>query len=239
MSSRLEHQLTQLLGEVQQLHRELLEQRYLRRSDGIERVREAVRRLGEVGSPAGIIARSAEELGTSAEFDLVLISRIDDGHIRAQSLWSRQGQADADRAFAELSSRPISLRYPLIEEEVAQRRQSLIVSVSGSRGRAPREFLEILDWRSYALAPITLEGTTVGLLHAGRAGITSELGPDRPRAGHALRPRARLSVRTSHASRTTAAPARAAPIRRPMGQRSDARPFQAGNARNRHDCCRR
>ena len=45
------------------LERELLELDYVRRADALERVSEAVRRLGELGSPEGLLTRAAGELG--------------------------------------------------------------------------------------------------------------------------------------------------------------------------------
>ena len=44
------------------LERELLELEYVRRSDALERVSEAVRRLGELGSTEGLLTRAAAEL---------------------------------------------------------------------------------------------------------------------------------------------------------------------------------
>ena len=70
----LERTLVALL----QLEREIVELEYVRRSDALERVRDAVRRLGEVGSPQGILDRAPEELGTSSQFDRVLISEVVD-----------------------------------------------------------------------------------------------------------------------------------------------------------------
>ena len=83
---------TRVLVELQQLQRELIEQRYLRRADGLERVGEAVRRLGEVGTPAGMIARSAEELGASSAFDRALVSRVEPGRLRPLAIWASPGR---------------------------------------------------------------------------------------------------------------------------------------------------
>src|SRR5439155_17069913 len=162
-------ELTRVLGELQQVHRELVEQRHVRRADGVERVTDALRRLGELGSPAGIIARSAEELGASSEFDVVLVSRVDRGHIRPQALWMRDDQAAAADRLAELERRSIPLGYPLIEAEVAQRREPVIASVATSGRRAAPDLTQVLGWTTYGVADITLEGKTVGLLHAARA----------------------------------------------------------------------
>jgi DNA-binding CsgD family transcriptional regulator len=175
VTSQAAQELTRVLGELQQLHRELVEQRYVRRSDGVERIGEALRRLGEIGSPAGIIARSAEELGTSSDLDLVLVSRLEDGHIRPHALWVRGDHARAEAALAELASRSMPLGYPLIEAEVAQRHEPVIVSVAASGRRAAPELVEVLDWRSYAVADVTVEGKAVGLVHAARADSDPEV----------------------------------------------------------------
>ena len=58
-----------VLVELLQLEREIVELEYVRRTDALERVHEAVRRLGEVGSARGILDRAAEELGASSEFE--------------------------------------------------------------------------------------------------------------------------------------------------------------------------
>lgn len=72
------------------------------------------------------------------------------------------------------SSRPFALRYPLIEAEVAQRHEATVVSVRSDKSRAAPELVELFGWPSYVVAPITLEGKTIGLLHAARIGR----GPD-------------------------------------------------------------
>lgn len=149
------------------MQRELVEQRYVRRSDGIERVREALRRLGEVGSPAGILARSAEELGASSEFEIVLVSRVADKG-RPAALWVRDGATDRSLTLADLADGSFALRYPSIEAEVTQRPAATIVSVTSSQSRAAPELVQLLGWQSYVVAPITLEGRAIGLLHAAR-----------------------------------------------------------------------
>lgn len=158
--------LVKSLIELQQLERELVEQRFLRRADGLERIGEAVRRLGEVGSPAGVIARAAEELARSAEFDRVLVSRISSGVLAPLSLWSSTG--DDQAILGELASSPIPLRYPLVEAEIAQVHGASSVRVAESGPRALPRLREILGWDAYVVAAIRLEGKTVGLLHAER-----------------------------------------------------------------------
>ncbi|HLH66071.1 MAG TPA: hypothetical protein VKV27_10235, partial [Solirubrobacteraceae bacterium] len=87
MAALSAQQLERSLADLLRRERELLEAGYVRRSDGAERVREALRRLGAIGSPAGVVARAASELGASADFDLVLVSGIEGGRLCAQTLW--------------------------------------------------------------------------------------------------------------------------------------------------------
>jgi DNA-binding NarL/FixJ family response regulator len=169
--------MTRVLTELQQVHRELAEQRYVRRADGLERVKEALRRLGEVGSPAGIIDRSAEALGGASDFDVVLVSSLEGASIRAQALWLRDDGASAERKRRELEHRAIALGYPLIEAEVAQRHKPTLVSMSASGRRAAPDLAAVLGWDAYCVAEISLDRSAIGLLHAARqdAGALDDL----------------------------------------------------------------
>jgi DNA-binding CsgD family transcriptional regulator len=165
--------LVKSLIELQQLDRELIEQRFLRRADGLERIGEAVRGLGELGSPAGVLARAAEELGRSSDFERVLVSRVASDVLEPLALWSSRGGDEAE--LSELASRPIPLRYPLVEAEIAQVHGALVVQVAESGPRALPRLRELLGWDAYVAAAIQLEGKTVGLLHAERPGTPDAL----------------------------------------------------------------
>ncbi|HYN49526.1 MAG TPA: LuxR C-terminal-related transcriptional regulator [Thermoleophilaceae bacterium] len=165
-----EEAYTRDLIELHQLQRELIEQGYVRRTDGLERAGEAVRRIGEVGSPAGMIARSAEQLGSGSDFDLVLVSRVDPGLLRPLAVWASREQPGNETEHAVLAGPPTALGYPLIEHEVAQRHEAVIVTAADSGPRALPLLTQTLGCPAYVVAAIGLEGKTVGLLHAGRAG---------------------------------------------------------------------
>jgi LuxR family transcriptional regulator, regulator of acetate metabolism len=158
-----------MLVELLALEREIIELEYVRRSDALERVREAVRRLGEIGSPQGILDRAAEELGTSSQFDRVLISEVRERSLGPRSIWAGDGEQDAVVALEQLGRAPIRLEYPLIEDEVATHQQVQIVDVGGSRSRAAAALVQAFGWRSYVVAALTVQGSTVGLLHADTA----------------------------------------------------------------------
>jgi DNA-binding CsgD family transcriptional regulator len=167
VSTDIAQDLARLVGELRQLQRELLEQQYVRRSDGLEQIGEALRRLGEVGSPAGILARSAEELGRSSDFDRVLVSRVEGDRLWPQAHWTSEEDGGVD--LDALADRSMPLAYPLIEAEVAQRHGAALVSVADSGPRAAPKLAELMGWEHYVVAAVKLEGKTVGLLHADRA----------------------------------------------------------------------
>ena len=148
------------------LERELIEVEYVRRSDALERVRDAVRRLGEIGSPTGILERAADELGNYSQFDRVLISEVADGVLEPRAIWSREDPAVAAAALERLCHNQIRLEYPLLEAEVASRQRAEIVEVGGSRSRAAPQLVDVLGWQAYAVAALTVQGKTVGLVHA-------------------------------------------------------------------------
>jgi LuxR family transcriptional regulator, regulator of acetate metabolism len=159
--------IERMLVELLALERELIEQEYVRRADALERARDAVVRLGEIGSPQGILDRAAEELGVSSQFDQVLIGEVStDGMLSALSIWAEDREPEAQRVLAALKPTPIRLEYPLFEEEVATRQRLAIVGVGSARARAAPRLVEVLGWERYVVAPIVIRGNTVGLLHA-------------------------------------------------------------------------
>ncbi|HEY1594844.1 MAG TPA: LuxR C-terminal-related transcriptional regulator [Thermoleophilaceae bacterium] len=155
-----------LLVELHQLERELIERRFVRRVDGLERVQEGVRGLGEVGSAAGILDRSADGLGESSDFDRVLVSSIRDGALHVESTWCRDDRGGAEALLAGLRDSPMRLDYPLVEAELASSQGSAVVSLPAAKGRIDADWAAALGWTSYAVVTLALGGTTVGLVHA-------------------------------------------------------------------------
>ncbi len=158
----IERTLIELLA----LEREIVELQYVRRSDALERTHEAVVRLSEVGSSQGILDRAAEELGASSQFDRVVISDVVDRSLRPRAIWAAYDQTEADVALEQLRRTPTSLEYPLIEEEVASRHRVEIANVTVLRSRAAAPLARVLAWSSYVVAALSVQGKTVGLLHA-------------------------------------------------------------------------
>jgi LuxR family transcriptional regulator, regulator of acetate metabolism len=162
----------QVLVELLGLQRELLELSYVRRADALERAREAVRRVGDMASAEGLLARAASELGSSSDFDRVLLSELDGRQLRPLALWSRTDPAGAEMVLAELRDEPIRLEYPLLECEVVSDRAARLVDVAQAAARTPRALAERLGWSSYAVAVLSAGAgagaDTIGVLHADR-----------------------------------------------------------------------
>jgi LuxR family transcriptional regulator, regulator of acetate metabolism len=158
-----------ILIDLLALEREILELHYVRRTDALERVSDAVRRLGELPSTEGILARAAAELGAGSELDRILISEVVDGRITPLTIWAGDRQEAADAALADLSDAQMPLEYPLIEFEVARRHGAEVVSVAAAGARTPAPLARSLGWESYAVAALTIGAETIGLLHADAA----------------------------------------------------------------------
>jgi len=155
-----------VLERLRGVQREFVEARELQRVDALEGVREAVRRIGDLGSHEGVLDRAAAELGTHSRFDRVLISAVRDGLLLPHVLWQSERGASADSALERLRGAPIRLDYPLVEAEIAHSQESAIVVVADSAPRAPRALADVLAWDSYVVVALALGGRTVGLLHA-------------------------------------------------------------------------
>ncbi|HTU96908.1 MAG TPA: helix-turn-helix transcriptional regulator [Solirubrobacteraceae bacterium] len=154
------------LVELIALERELVELEYVRRADALERVSEAVRRLGEQGSTEGLLTRAAAELVAGSEFDRVLLSEVVDGRLVPLTIADSSDQAAADAALAALGEMTIAIEYPVVEHEVARAREAMVVMGHEAGARTPVALARTLGWTSYVVAPLVVGNSTIGLLHA-------------------------------------------------------------------------
>jgi LuxR family transcriptional regulator, regulator of acetate metabolism len=163
------------LVELLALEREIVEAGYVRRSDALGRVADAIRRLGEIGSPQGILDRAAEELGASSAFDRVIVGEVLGDSLVVRSVWTDSDPGGAAAALEALRPEPIRLEYPLVEDEVARGQRTEIVQARASRSRGARRLIDVLGWDSYVVAAVVVQGVTVGLLHGDAFGSDRRL----------------------------------------------------------------
>jgi DNA-binding CsgD family transcriptional regulator len=153
------------LGELRAAELELLEQEATRKIEALDRIRDGVARLGEIGSPDGFLERAAEELGASSDFDRVVISEIREDRLIPHAAWSRDDPAPG-ATMERLAGVSIPLAYPLIEAEIVKRQRPLVVHVDPRGRRTPAALRETLGWTEYVAVALTLSGSSAGMLHA-------------------------------------------------------------------------
>jgi LuxR family transcriptional regulator, regulator of acetate metabolism len=129
-------------------------------------VRETLERLLQLGPVSELLERAPAEAATSLDFDRVLLSRVEDGSLMPESLYSRENPEDAASDLDLLRGEPVSLDYPLVEGEVLRRRRPQLVRETDPPGR--RAYAEVMRWRDYLTAPIVLDGRVIGFFHADR-----------------------------------------------------------------------
>jgi DNA-binding CsgD family transcriptional regulator len=153
-------ELGRLQAELQHREREIAERVYLRRIDGLESIGDAIGRLGELGSPAGILTRAAPELGINSPFDRILLSEVHGGQLVPLALWER----DSERS--DPPELVVSLRYPLVEHELAESRSVTAVLVTAAGRRTDGPLQRHFGWDGYAAGTVVAEGRVIGLVHA-------------------------------------------------------------------------
>ncbi|MFZ2049514.1 MAG: helix-turn-helix transcriptional regulator [Solirubrobacteraceae bacterium] len=155
-----------LLRELRECQRASAERESCRRLDALEGVEEAIQRIGEIGSSAGILDRAAEELGAVTCFRRILISELADALLIPRRLWSRDEDDTAAALRAELGKLAIPLAYPLIEAEIAASPQQPAVVVQAKEPRSPAKLRTLLRWDTYVVCAISLQDRAIGFLHA-------------------------------------------------------------------------
>jgi DNA-binding CsgD family transcriptional regulator len=138
---------------------ELLAQRL----EVLERVRESLGRLRELGPVSEILRRAPAELSDSCRLDRVLLSRVKDSELVPCHAFFAGDPDGAEQAVEALRERPLALAYPVIEAELMRRRRATIVDRPASRGQAPP--LPLPDGVPYVAAPVILDGRAIGFFH--------------------------------------------------------------------------
>lgn len=160
---------SRLLRELRECRRAIAERESHRRIEALHRVEEAIRRLGEIGTSAGILDRAAEEIGAAADFHRILISELAGRLLIPRRLWSREHGA-VELPHTKLGELAITLAYPLAEAELALRPRSEALVVDANGPRSPAPLRTLLGWEIYVVCTIALRDGTIGFLHAEPSG---------------------------------------------------------------------
>jgi DNA-binding CsgD family transcriptional regulator len=156
-------ELWSTLIELHQVQRELVEQRLVQRLEALDRVREALGRLRELGPVSEILRHSAAELSGSAGLDRVMVSQIKDALLLPVHAHFRDDPEGAQAAVESLRETPLALEYPVAEAELMRRRRATIVQTGVNRRARPP--IPVGEGLSYVAAPIVLDGAAIGFFH--------------------------------------------------------------------------
>jgi DNA-binding CsgD family transcriptional regulator len=182
LADRLERALAQVAesgtwtdwSDVQALHRtarRLLDEG-VARLRALERVRDSIARLADLGHASEVVDRAPAHAAAAAALERVLLSRVEDGALAAEALHVEGDPDGAAATLARMRGGRVALGNSMVEGEILRRRRPLLVRyAAGDRARHP--FADVLGWRDYVTAPVLLEGRVAGLLHGdrGRSGV--------------------------------------------------------------------
>jgi LuxR family transcriptional regulator, regulator of acetate metabolism len=155
-------------SELRALLRELVENGALAPLRMSERVRAAVARLADAGPVSEIVEHAPAEAAVALELDRVLLSRVEDGWLVAEGLYSGGDAAAAAATLARLRAEPVALGYPLIEGELVRRRRAAIVTARDGEPAGRQAHREIMAWGDHLVAPVIMDGRVAGFLHGDR-----------------------------------------------------------------------
>jgi p-hydroxybenzoate 3-monooxygenase len=150
-----------------------LTQRFEARFEAIRRVQAAVTRLRAVTSPDAMLAQAPAALCQGSRFERAIFSVVAEGRMVARTVHFGADPDNARSVLAELQASPVALEHPLIETELVRRRRATIVVEADVHPRVDRRTAELMGWRSYVAAPLSIGKRLVGVIHADR-------GPDQP-----------------------------------------------------------
>jgi DNA-binding CsgD family transcriptional regulator len=147
---------------------ERVRDRFDTRWHALDRARESVTELREITSPTTMLARAPAALCGASRFERAIVSNISGGLMTAEAAHVGDDEAGAERVLQELRANPIRLEHPLIETELLRRRRATIVVDARVHPRVDRRLGRLMDWSSYAAAPLVVEAKVIGVLHADR-----------------------------------------------------------------------
>ena len=159
-------QLVELGFELQEMSREVYEERLAARTGLLSAVQCALSHLRGLESTASVIQTATAELCASGGFDRAMMFRIERSRMVAEAA---HFGADDDWAAAVLDFArriPPDLTEMLVESELARRRLPGFVQDPQRDPRAFRPLVIATDTNAYIAAPIAPEGRVIGFIHA-------------------------------------------------------------------------
>jgi DNA-binding CsgD family transcriptional regulator len=157
-----------LAARQQEASLERVRHRYDTRFQALAEVHSAIDELREITSPATMLSRAPAALCEASKLQRVLLSLAVDGRLLTEAAHFTGDPAGARAAVARLREDPVRLEHPLIETELLRRRRATIVDDAQVHPRVDRRLVELMNWSSYAAAPLVVGSQVIGIVHADR-----------------------------------------------------------------------
>ena len=147
---------------------ERLRSRFETRFTALERVTAAIAELREVTSPREMLLRAPAALCAGSAFERAILSLVKGGRMVAEAACFVGQDRLASATLAQLQANPLRLEHTLIETELLRRRRATIVVDADVHPRVDRDTARLMEWSSYAAAPLVVGSQVAGVIHADR-----------------------------------------------------------------------
>jgi len=157
-------ELTTLLSRIRDAETAVAEARIAQGSENLRRVRAALAAVGNAGSVDDLLGR-APEAACSLGFDRALLSTVDEGTWRLHTMCVLRDPRWAEEIVAVGREHPPALDPTIVENDVVQQADSGLVFAVQDNPRVDRHLKVVTRSTSYGIAPLTVHGEVVGLVH--------------------------------------------------------------------------
>jgi DNA-binding CsgD family transcriptional regulator len=145
-----------------------LRQRFDTRFDALARVQSVIGELREITSPSAMLTRAPAALCEGSTMKRAILSLVRGGRMIAESVYFSGDARGAGAVREQLRANPLRLEHPLIETELLRRRRATIVLDAHLHPRVDDDLARLMEWRSYAAAPLVIGSQVIGVIHADR-----------------------------------------------------------------------
>ncbi|MDA3644214.1 helix-turn-helix transcriptional regulator [Saccharopolyspora indica] len=157
-------ELLELLGRIRGIESEVAEARIGQGRTDLRRVAEALASVREARTVDDFLSR-VPEAGCRLGFDRVLVSRIENSVWQLHTMCVVREPRWAEEIVAAGKAQPPQLGGALIEADVVTRARPSLVFDAQNSDRVDRNLIRVTRSASYGIAPLTVHGEVVGLLH--------------------------------------------------------------------------
>jgi len=153
------------LNLIKAVDQELLFEALKDRDAMLDRVRDALRGLGQFDSTEALLDPAAAAV-CALGFDRAILSRVEDSEWVPERVHVARDAGWAKEILAVGGANPQMLEPGLVDSEMVRRRVGILVRDVQQRPGVNRPIARVSRSRSYAAAPLVVGGRVVGFLHA-------------------------------------------------------------------------